>query len=101
MDKVKPETASAFHGVELQGDMTLPVGFARPCNPNAKGTPRPCVHTYRDDDGNLKRTTDTLPTRAFVALTGIQRKTKGERFLQTLALLRNDRLTVESLDSTT
>ncbi len=85
IDKVKPEVASAFHGVELKDDLTLPVAFAKPCNPNAKGTPRPCVHTYRDEDGTLKRTTDVLPTRQFLALTGIQRKTKGERFLQTKA----------------
>ena len=49
VDKVKPEVASPFHGVELKDGVKLPVAFARPCNPNAKGTPRPCVHTYRDD----------------------------------------------------
>ena len=85
IDKVKPEVASAFHGVELAGDLTLPVAFARPCNPNAKGTPRPCVHTYRDDDGTLKKNPEILATRQFLALTGIQRRTKGERFLQTKA----------------
>src|SRR5262249_11943691 len=85
IDKVKPESASAVHGVELQGDLTLPVAFAKPCNPNAKGTPRPCVHTYRDDDGNLKRTTEVLATRAFLPLTGIQRRSKGDRYLQTKA----------------
>lgn len=82
IDKVKPETASPFHGVELKGDIKLPVAFARPCNPNAKGTPRPCVHTYEDDAGTLKRTTNVLPTRGFLQLTGIQRKTKGSRFLE-------------------
>lgn len=49
MDKIKPEPASPFHGVELKGDLKLPLAFARPCNPSAKGTPQPCVHTYRDD----------------------------------------------------
>lgn len=83
VDKVKPETASAFHGVELKNGVTLPVAFAKPCNPNAKGTPRPCVHTYEDDDGTLKRTADVLPTRGFMQLTGIQRKSKGSRFLET------------------
>jgi len=82
IDKVKPETASPFHGVELKGDVKLPVAFARPCNPNAKGTPRPCVHTYRDEDGTLKKTTDVLPTRGFLQLTGVQRKSKGGRFLE-------------------
>ncbi len=86
VDKVKPETASPFHGVELregQGGITLPVAFAKPCNPNAKGTPKPCVHTYKDEGGTLKRTTDVLQTRALLQLTGIQRKSKGKRFLET------------------
>jgi lipoprotein-anchoring transpeptidase ErfK/SrfK len=82
VDKVKPETASAFHGVELKDDVKLPVAFAKPCNPNAKGTPRPCVHTYRDEEGKLERTTDLLPTRGFLQLTGIQRKSKGTRYLE-------------------
>ena len=82
IDKVKPETASAFHGVELNNDVSLPVAFARPCSPSAKGTPRPCVRTYKDEDGILKRTNDFLPTRAFLQLTGIQRKSKNVRYLQ-------------------
>ena len=82
IDKVKPETASPFHGVELKNDVKLPVAFAKPCNPNAKGTPLPCVHTYRDDAGTLKKTADVLPTRGFLQLTGIQRKSKSSRFLE-------------------
>jgi hypothetical protein len=83
VDKVKPETASAFHGVELkEGGVTLPVAFAKPCNPNAKGTPRPCVHTYRDQEGILTKTTDVLATRGFLQLTGVQRKSKASRFLE-------------------
>ena len=83
VDKVKPETASPFHGVDLKGGVQLPVAFAKPCNPNAKGTPKPCVHTYTDEGGTLKRNSDALPTRGFLQLTGIQRKTKGSRFLET------------------
>jgi hypothetical protein len=82
IDKLKPEPASAFHGVELKDDVTLPVAFAKPCNPNAKGTPRPCRHTYRDDGGTLKRTDDVLPTRGFLQLTGVQRTSKDSRFLE-------------------
>jgi lipoprotein-anchoring transpeptidase ErfK/SrfK len=82
IDKLKPEPASAFHGVELKGDVTLPVAFAKPCNPNAKGTPRPCRHTYRDDNGTLKRTDDVLPTRGFLQLTGVQRTTAVSRFFE-------------------
>ena len=87
MDKIKPEPASAFHGIELKDDVRLPLAFARPCNPNAKGTPLPCVHTYRDDAGELKKTDNVLPTRGLVLLTGTQRVGKvGEkdvRFLET------------------
>lgn len=82
VDKLKPEPASPFHGVELKNDVKLPVAFAKPCNPNAKGTPRPCVHTYRDEEGTLKRTDDVLPTRGFLQLTGVQRKSKTSRFLE-------------------
>jgi lipoprotein-anchoring transpeptidase ErfK/SrfK len=86
IDKVKPETASAFHGVELNEKVTLPVAFAKPCDRNAKGEPKPCVHTYEDDDGTLKRSDDVLPTRAFLELTGVQKKNaKNTRFLQTKA----------------
>lgn len=82
VDKLKPEVASAFHGVELKGDVKLPVAFAKPCNPNAKGTPRPCVHTYRDEGGSLKKTGDLLPTRGFLELTGKQRKGRAGRLLE-------------------
>jgi lipoprotein-anchoring transpeptidase ErfK/SrfK len=82
VDKIKPEPASAFHGVELKDGVQLPVAFARPGNANAKGTPRPCVHTYTDQEGTLTKTSDLLPTRGFLQLTGIQRKSKGSRFLE-------------------
>jgi lipoprotein-anchoring transpeptidase ErfK/SrfK len=83
MDKVKPEPASPFHGVELKGDLKLPLAFARPCNPGAKGTPRPCVHTYRDDAGELKKTDEVLPTRGVLQLTGVARTGNKEvRYLE-------------------
>lgn len=82
VDKLKPETASAFHGVDLKDGIQLPVAFAKPCNPNAKGTPRPCVRTYRDDAGTLKKTDDVLATRGFLQLTGIQRKSGNTRYLE-------------------
>lgn len=84
IDKVKPETGSPFHGVELKDGATLPVAFARPCNASAKGTPRPCVRTFRDAGGTLEKA-DVLPTRAFVELTGAQRQGKNDRYLETKA----------------
>ena len=85
IDKVKPEAASAFHGVELEeGKLTLPIAFARPCNPNAKGTPKPCVHTFKSSGGDtLEKTDEVLPTRGLMALTGQQKKVKNARFLET------------------
>lgn len=83
VDKLKPETGSPFHGVELGGDIKLPVAYAKPCDRNAKGTPRPCVHPYVDDGVTLKRMPETLATRAFIQLTGVQRKAHGTRYLQT------------------
>ena len=83
MDKIKPEPASAFHGIELKGDVKLPLAFARPCNPSAKGTPLPCVHTYRDDAGELKKTDNILGTRGVLQLTGVQRTgDKDVRYLE-------------------
>lgn len=84
MDKIRPEPASPFHGLELTGDVKLPLGFARPCHPSGKGTPQPCVHVYRDDAGELKRTDDVLPTRGVVQLTGVQKAGKKDvRYLET------------------
>lgn len=82
IDKLKPETASAFHGVDLKDGIQLPVAFAKPCNPNAKGTPRPCVRTYREDEGALRKTDDVLPTRGFLELTGVQRRVGRTRYLE-------------------
>lgn len=74
VDKLKPEVGSAFHGVELTDGMHLPVAFAKPCDPNAKGTPKPCRYTYQDLRGALSRTSELLPTRGFLELTGAERR---------------------------
>lgn len=88
VDKVKPETGSPFHGVELGPGATLPVAFARPCNPTAKGAPRPCVRAYREHERRFKKD-ELLPSRAFLELTGVSRTAKvndrDERFLETKA----------------
>jgi hypothetical protein len=74
VDKLKPEVGSSFHGVALEDGMGLPVAFARPCDPGAKGTPKPCRYTYRDIRGALSRTSEILPTRGFLELTGAERR---------------------------
>jgi lipoprotein-anchoring transpeptidase ErfK/SrfK len=86
MDKMKPELGSAFHGKDLTaGDISLPVAFAKPCDANEKGVPHPCVHTYRDDNGTLRRNEEVLPTRALMPLTGKHRGTPPNRFVETKA----------------
>jgi len=83
VDKLKPEVASTFHGIELKEGVTLPVAYARPCNPASKGTPKPCVQTFRDEGGTLKATGEILPTRAFLELTGKDRRGARGRYLET------------------
>ncbi|MDF2696472.1 MAG: hypothetical protein K0S65_4855 [Labilithrix sp.] len=86
VDKVKPESASPFHGVELTADMKLPVAFARPCDPHKRGESlKPCRHVFREDNGRMKMDPDVLPSRAFLQLTGV-RKVVGEMpYLETKA----------------
>ena len=46
VDKLKPEVGSSFHGVALEDGMSLPVAFAKPCDPGAKGTPNGTPLSY-------------------------------------------------------
>lgn len=84
IDKVKPETGSPFHGVELVGEMKLPVGFARPCprGNDKKGPPAPCRHVFRLD-GDRMRLGDLLPSRAFLRLTGTRKVVDDIPFWET------------------
>jgi len=76
IDKIKPETGSPFHGVELTGDLTLPAAFAKPCTAHTKedrkGAPPPCRHVFRED-GERMRLGDQVPSRAFIKLTGTRK----------------------------
>jgi hypothetical protein len=86
IDKVKPETASAFHGVELTGDITLPVAFARPCDPKERGKPlKDCRHVFREDNGRMKMDPAVLPSRAFLQLTGVRKAFNDVPFFETKA----------------
>ncbi|HWA75047.1 MAG TPA: L,D-transpeptidase [Polyangiaceae bacterium] len=72
--KVKPDTGSPFHGIELGPNATLP--FAWVVNEGA--------HTYRlIKDKDEARAADEVPRRAIVPLTGNARIKQGERFYQT------------------
>jgi lipoprotein-anchoring transpeptidase ErfK/SrfK len=86
IDKVKPETASPFHGVELTGDMRLPVAFAKPCDPHSRTEAlKPCRHVFHEDNGRMKLADDVLPTRAFLQLTGVRKVYNEVPFLETKA----------------
>lgn len=83
IDRVKPETASPFHGVELTGtDIKLPVAFAKPCDPAAKGPPKPCRRAFREEEGKLVNMERLLAPRAFLELTGHRRTINGTVFLE-------------------
>lgn len=86
IDKVKPEVASAFHGVELTPDMKLPVAFAKPCEPPKRGAAlKPCRHVFREENGRFRMDPDLLPTRAFLQLTGVRKVVHETPFLETRA----------------
>lgn len=85
IDKVKPETASPFHGVEITGDIKLPAAFAKPCDPHAKGAPKPCRHVFRESNGHFAMDPELLPSRAFVQLTGTRKVVNDNPFLETRA----------------
>lgn len=87
IDKVKPETASPWHGVEITGDdIKLPVAFARPCarGNDKQGPPRPCRHVF-NHDGERMRLGDLLPSRAFLRLTGTRKVVDDVPFWETTA----------------
>jgi lipoprotein-anchoring transpeptidase ErfK/SrfK len=85
IDKVKPETGSTWHGVELTGVMKLPVSFARPCALRDKRAPMmPCRHVFRLD-GERMRLGDAVPPRAFLRLTGTRKVVDDVPFWETTA----------------
>jgi hypothetical protein len=72
--KVKPDTGSPFHGIELGPNAALPFGWVV-----SEG-----AHTYRlIKDKDEARAADDVPRRAIVPLTGNARIKQGERFYQT------------------
>jgi lipoprotein-anchoring transpeptidase ErfK/SrfK len=86
ISKLKPDMASAFHGVELGSELGLPLAFVRPCDKSK----HPCPHPYREDRGAMRRDAESLAARQLVALSGktkrvgdnVYRETKDGRFLR-------------------
>lgn len=87
IDKVKPETASPFHGYDLNDEITLPIAFARPCDPHVRGESlKPCRRVFREHDGRFSVIPDSiLPSRAFLQLTGGRKVFDGKPYLETKA----------------
>jgi lipoprotein-anchoring transpeptidase ErfK/SrfK len=81
VDRLKPDTASAFHGAALSGDFTLPLAIVRSeCDPK---NGKPCAHAYKlgnDESHQLER---TRPYRSFVQLSGKKVDVDGVRFYET------------------
>ena len=57
--KLKPDTGSPFHGVELTSEFTLPIAFVRSeCDKD-----KPCAHTYRLTGEGAHQDERTMPFR--------------------------------------
>jgi hypothetical protein len=72
--KVKPDTGSPFHGVELSDKLPMPFAWVVP--DDAKS-----YHLIKGSDE--ARADETIPKRAIVPLTGKARIEAGERYYQT------------------
>jgi lipoprotein-anchoring transpeptidase ErfK/SrfK len=72
--KIKPDTGSPFHGVELSDKLPMPFAWVVPDD----------AKTYQLIKGSDEaRAEETLPRRAIVPLTGKARIEAGERYYQT------------------
>jgi lipoprotein-anchoring transpeptidase ErfK/SrfK len=81
-DRLKPDTASSFHGAALSDDMTLPLAIARAeCDPK---NGKPCAHPYKLANDGAHQLERTYPWRSFVRLSGKKLDVEGTRFYETV-----------------
>jgi hypothetical protein len=73
-DRVRPFPRSAFHGVELRGDVKLPIAFFR-----KEARPEFRLTT----EGTFEPTGEKFPVRSWVMITGQRREHAGEVYLET------------------
>lgn len=71
--KIKPDTGSPWHGVELGGDLTLPLAFIRSQS----------ARSYKMQKGKPSAG-DTLEYRSVYGLAGKQRTVEGGRYYRTV-----------------
>jgi lipoprotein-anchoring transpeptidase ErfK/SrfK len=79
IDKLKPDAASTWHGVEIGGDLTLPLAFVRAKCEKNKST---CPHAYRPIGDALGKDAP-LANRALVRLTGKVKRVQDTLFRET------------------
>ena len=79
--KVKPDTGSAFHGLEIDDPAKLPFAFVRaPC---AEAKRAACIHVYRVGDESARETDATLAWRSIVPLSGKSKRAGGSLYRET------------------
>ena len=71
--KVKPDAGSGFHGVALEGDLTLPIAWA-----NEEET-----RVYKIEGEKVRAYKKTIPWRTVVKLTGQKKMLQGRLYYQT------------------
>jgi lipoprotein-anchoring transpeptidase ErfK/SrfK len=86
-DRVRPFRPSAFHGVELSGDVKLPIAWIR-------RTPKPKMRQAQDS--SFAPTGDSWPVRSWIALTGKKVERGSELWLET----RDQGLYIRQADAT-
>ncbi len=80
-DRLKPDTASAFHGAALTDDFTLPLAMVRAeCDPK---NGKLCAHAYKLAQDGAHQLERTHPYRSFVRLSGKKLDVDGTRFYET------------------
>src|SRR6266545_4764905 len=81
VDRMKPDTGSPFHGVELSNQVTLPLAFVRDeCDPkNGKA----CTHAYRMADDGPHQLERTYAYRSPLQLSGKKLDVEGMRYYET------------------
>lgn len=82
--KLKPDTGSPFHGVEVGPELPLPFAFVRgSCNADKIVEKRRCVHTFTLDGDKAHEGTRTLANRSVVLLSGKDRRVGGSLYRET------------------
>ncbi|GAC1545848.1 MAG: hypothetical protein NVS3B10_09920 [Polyangiales bacterium] len=83
ISKLKPNVGSQWHGVDLEGDFTLPIAFAHDFSKDGKGQIVPKSTPLYAIDGDAVKPAGSLVFRQAVALSGKDRTVDGTRYFET------------------